>query len=324
MPLQLNLAGMPAHVVILPLLFSLGVYLMLMGQPLGRPRPDLKERLRRLNVDERVREQVSPPVRQPVFASRWLEAMLRPILDDVGRLVRAVLSLFGLGGGEALERKLRIARPEVEAPQFFGEKLVAGLIGLAFFPVLNALGLHPFGVWPGWLWAAGFLVGFLAPDWDLQRRLSQRRLDVLMELPTVLDMLTIAVSAGLALEQALHLVAREGRGLVAQELGHVVREMALGQSSLAGALMAMAERNDVPELTSFADHVRAAYEQGTPLVQTLRTQAQSLRDQKRLRIVEEGGKASVRMLFPVALFILPVLFAVLLLPAIFEMLKLAQ
>ena len=324
MPVHLNLAGMPAAVILLPLLFSLGVYLVLMGQPLGRPRPDLKARLRRLNVDERVREQVSPPVRQPVFASRWLEAMLRPILDDVGRLVRGVLSLFGLGGGEALERRLRIARPEVEAPQFFGEKLVAGLIGLAFFPVLNALGLHPFGAWPGWLWALGFLVGFLAPDWDLQRRLTQRRLDVLMELPTVLDMLTIAVSAGLALEQALHLVAREGQGLVAQELGHVVREMALGQSSLAGALMAMAERNDVPELTSFADHVRAAYEQGTPLVQTLRTQAQSLRDQKRLRIVEEGGKASVRMLFPVALFILPVLFVVLLLPAIFEMLKLAQ
>lgn len=324
MPVHLNLAGMPAAVIILPLLFSLGVYLVLMAQPLGRPRPDLKERLRRLNVDERVRAQVSPPVRRPVFASRWLEALLRPILDDLGRLVRSVLSLFGLGGGQALERKLRIARPEVEASQFFGEKLVAGVIGGAFFPVLNAIGLHPFGVWPGWLWAVGFLVGFLAPDWDLQRRLSQRRLDVLMELPTALDMLTIAVSAGLALEQALHLVAREGQGLVAAELGHVVREMALGQSSLEGALMAMAERNDVPELTTFADHVRAAYEQGTPLVQTLRTQAQSLRDQKRLRIVEEGGKASVRMLFPVALFILPVLFVVLLLPALFEMLKLAR
>ena len=324
MPLHLNLAGMPAAVILLPLLFSLGVYLVLMAQPLGRPRPDLKARLRRLNVGERVREQVSPPVRRPVFASRWLEAMLRPILDDLGRLVRSVLSLFGLGGGQALERKLRIARPEVEAPQFFGEKLVAGVIGGAFFPVLNTIGLHPFGVWPGWSWAVGFLVGFLAPDWDLQRRLSQRRLDVLMELPTALDMLTIAVSAGLALEQALHLVAREGQGLVAAELGHVVREMALGQSSLEGALMAMAERNDVHELTTFADHVRAAYEQGTPLVQTLRTQAQSLRDQKRLRIVEEGGKASVRMLFPVALFILPVLFVVLLLPAIFEMLKLAR
>ena len=160
-------------------------------------------------------------------------------------------------------------------------------------------------------------MGFLAPDWDLEHRLAERRVDVVMELPTILDMLTIATSAGLALEQALTLVARQGQGVVAQELQHVVREMALGQRSLDQALLAMVERNDVPQLTSFAGHIRAAYEQGTPLIQTLQTQAESLREQKRLRIVEEGGKATVRMLFPVALFILPVLFVVLLIPAIF-------
>ena len=61
MPLPLNLAGMPAHVVILPLLFSLGVYLVLMGQPLGRPRPDLKARLRRLNVPTLVIDRLPRP-----------------------------------------------------------------------------------------------------------------------------------------------------------------------------------------------------------------------------------------------------------------------
>ncbi len=324
MPFHFHLSSPPVAVILLPLLFSLGAYLILMAQPIGRPRPDLKERLRRLDVDERMREQMSQPIRRPIFASRWLEAILRPILDDVGRLVRSVLSLFGLGGGRRLERKLHIARPEVEISQFFGEKLAAGLIGLAIFPVMNALGLQPFGTWPTWLWGVGFLVGFLSPDWDLERRLAERRIDVLMELPTVLDMLTIAASAGLALEQALILVARESQGLVAQELQHVVRELALGQRSLDGALSDMAERNDVPQLTTFANHVRAAYQQGTPLIQTLRTQAVSLREQKRLRIVEEGGKASVRMLFPVALFILPVLFVVLLLPAVFELLKLGR
>ena len=77
---------------------------------------------------------------------------------------------------------------------------------------MNVLGLHPFGSWPPWAWVVGFLVGFLAPDWELERRLTARRIEVLMELPTVLDMLTIATSAGLALEQALILVARQGQG----------------------------------------------------------------------------------------------------------------
>lgn len=143
-----------------------------------------------------------------------------------------------------------------------------------------------------------------------------------MELPTILDMLTIATSAGLALEQALVQVARQGAGTVARELQQVTREMALGQRTLVEAFEAMAERNAVPELTGLASQLRAAYEQGLPIVHVLSTQAEALREQKRLRIVEEGGKASVRMIIPVALFILPVLFVVLLVPAAVELINL--
>jgi tight adherence protein C len=135
-------------------------------------------------------------------------------------------------------------------------------------------------------------------------------------------MLTIATSAGLALEQALGVVARQSQGAVAQELQHAVREMALGQRSVVEALEAAAVRNAIPEISSFVGQLRAAHEQGIPLVQTLSTQAEALREQKRLRIVEEGGKASVRMVLPVALFILPVLFVVLLVPAAMELMHL--
>jgi tight adherence protein C len=81
----------------------------------------------------------------------------------------------------------------------------------------------------------------------------------------------------------------------------------------------MAERNGVPELTSVVDHLRAVHEQGLPLVQSLAAQAGALRERQRLRIVEAGGKASVRMILPVALFILPVLFVVVLVPASVEL-----
>ena len=98
--------------------------------------------------------------------------------------------------------------------------------------------------------------------------------------------------------------------------------MALGGRSLIEALEAMAERNAVPELTRVVGQLRAAHEQGLPLAQTLAAQAEALRERKRLRIVEEGGKASVRMVLPVALFILPVLFVVLLWPAAEELTRL--
>lgn len=320
--LTLDPSALSPRVLIWPLLFGLGAYLLLMAQPIGRPKPDLAERLRRLDVEERIKSQLERREVTPIFASALLERMLRPILEDLGRLVRSTLERLGLGAGEELERKLRVARPGVDPAQLFGEKVASGLIGMAIFPLMDALGIHPFGVWPIWVWVAGFALGFLSPDWDLRRRLAERRTAVVMELPILLDMLAIATSAGLALEQALALVGRQSQGAVAQELQQVVREMALGQRSVVAALEAMAERNAVPELTSFVGQLRAAHEQGIPVVQTLSTQAEALREQKRLRIVEEGGKASVRMILPVALFILPVLFVVLLLPAAVELMHL--
>lgn len=320
--LPIDPSALELRVLLWPLLFGLGAYLLLSAQPIGRPKPDLADRLRRLDVDERIRAEIGRQDVRPIFASRLLEAMLRPVLDDLGRLLRSALGRFGLAGGEELERKLRIARPGVEPAQFFGEKVATGLVGLGIFPLMNGLGIHPFGVWPMWLWLVGFAISFLMPDWELDRRLASRRTLVVMELPILLDMLTIATSAGLALEQALSVMARQSQGAVAQELQHAVREMALGQRSVVEALEAVAARNAIPELSSFVGQLRAAHEQGIPLVQTLSTQAEALREQKRLRIVEEGGKASVRMVLPVALFILPVLFVVLLVPAAVDLMHL--
>ncbi len=312
----LNPRALQPDVLMWPILFGLGLYLVLQAQPLGRPKSNLAERLRRLDVDERIRSEMERPrSSQPIFAVRWLEGLLRPVLDDIGTVARAVLTRFGLSGGKDLERRLRLARPGVEPIQYLGEKIATGLIGLTFFPILNAVDLTLFGPWPAWVWVIGFIVGFMAPDWQLDARLSARRTRMVMELPTILDMLTIAASAGLALEQALLEISRQSAGTVAQELQRASREMALGQRPLVDALQAMADRNGVPELTGVVDHLRAVHDQGLPLVQSLAAQAEALRDRQRLRIVEEGGKASVRMVLPVALFILPVLFVVVLVPA---------
>ena len=186
------------------------------------------------------------------------------MVDDAGRLLRAVLGRLGLGGGAELERKLAAARPGVDPVQFFGEKAVCALVGLGLCPLLAALGAEPFGPWPVWLWVALAGAGFAAPDAELERRLAARRARAVMELPVLLDMLAIGVSAGLALEQALERVARQAHGAVARELRQAVREMALGGLSVIEALEAMAERNAVPELTSVVGQLRAGHDQGLP------------------------------------------------------------
>jgi tight adherence protein C len=323
LPFTLDWGALSPPVVLWPLLFGVGVYLILTAQPIGRPKPDLAERLRHLDVDERIRMDLGARDVRPIFASRVLEAMLRPVLDDVGHLLQLVLGRFGLAGLPTLERRLAAVRPSVGVVQFLGEKVASGLVGLLVFPLMEVLELHPFGAWPIWLWGVTAGAAFLAPDWDLDRRFAERRMACVMELPTILDLLTIACSAGLSLEQALSQVARESRGVVASEIQRAVREMALGQLSLTEALRALGERNGIPELTQVTNQLGSAYTQGIPLVQSLTVQAEALRERKRLRIVEEGGQATVRMLLPVAVFIMPVLFVVLLVPAAVELLHLA-
>src|ERR1700730_12794248 len=208
-----------------------------------------------------------------------LENMLRPVIEDAGRLLRGVLLRLGLAGGRELEARLRVLRPGVEVVQLLGEQVAPGLIGAATFPLMNVLHLDPLGAWPVWVWLAAFGLGFLLPDWDLQRRATERRGLVVMELPNILEMLTLATSAGMALEQALEEVARHSEGVVARELRLMVRELALGQHpNLHAALGAMADRLGAPEVDHVLGRLSAAYDQGLPLGQALAAHAHGLRE----------------------------------------------
>jgi tight adherence protein C len=321
--LSFELATLPSGWIIWPLLFGLGAYLLLMTQPLGRPRPDLAELLRRLDVDERLKDEGDQRSGRSLFSSALLERLLRPVLEDAGSASRRWLSRVGLAGGKDLERKLRQAGSGLEPAQFFGQKLAMGVIGLGLFPLTDALAVNPFGSWPLWMWCVGFVAGFFGPDLHIEHKLAQRRARVLMELPVLCDMLTICASAGLGLEQALNVVALQSGGTTAVELQRVSREVAFGQRSLMGALESMAERNGVPELSRFVNQLQAAHQQGIPIVQALSAQSDALREEKRVRIVAEGAKAMVRMLVPAAVFIIPVYFVVLLGPPAMQVMGLS-
>jgi hypothetical protein len=176
-----HLAALDARVVLLPLLVGLGLYLVLTAQPLGRPKPDLGERLRRLDVEERIRlAELGRYQARPLFASRILENMLRPVIEDAGRVLRRVFQRLGLTGGRELEDRLHVLRPGVEVVQLLGEKVATGLIVAATFPLMNLLHIDPLGAWPVWVWLVAFGLGFVLPDWDLERRSAERRGLVLM------------------------------------------------------------------------------------------------------------------------------------------------
>jgi hypothetical protein len=189
-------------------------------------------------------EQANGGPRAAVFASATLEALLRPLLDDVGRLLGGLTGRLGVGTPD-LERRLGLAWPGMTPAQFYGQKLASGLVFLVTFPLMNVIGVVPFGVWPVWLWVAGFAAGFVLPDRTLLGRLAARRAEVLAALPSAVDLLAIAASAGLSPEQALVEAGRQVEGALGEGLREVAREAGLGTMTHAEGLRVLAEREGV-------------------------------------------------------------------------------
>ena len=293
---------------------ALGLFAFVETLPFGAPREPLADRLRRLEPDywaQRAQQQHSAALR-PLSVGH---SIVRPAVDEIGRQLQQLLARFGLVRLEDLERSLELVRPGVTPAHHFGEKVLLALLASGFVPATEAVGIHPFGSSPIWLWAALGLVGFAVPDWYLTQKREQRRNRILMELPAMLSMLAIALAAGRSIEEAVAGVSEASEGEFAKELQRVRRELRFGQRYLVPALLAMADRNRIPELQTVVGHIQAATTLGLTLTEVLRTQASALRERKRLSIVEEGGKGSIRMIVPVAVFILPVLFVILLAPA---------
>jgi len=155
------------------------------------------------------------------------------------------------------------------------------------------------------------VIGVLLPDWLLMRDVRRREERLLAELPTVAELLALAVGAGEGAVGALERIARCTRGALSDELATTLADARAGEP-LTVALEHLADRTSLPALSRFAEGVAVAVERGTPLADVLRAQAQDVREEGRRALMETGGRKEVLMMTPVVFLILPVtvLFAV--------------
>ena len=99
------------------------------------------------------------------------------------------------------------------------------------------------------------------------------------------------------------------RGPLSDEISLVLREVGLGRPRRE-ALEDLADRIDVPEVTTFVNAVVQAEQLGTSLGRVLRAQSISLRTQRRQRAEETARRAPVKMIFPLVFFIMPTFFII--------------
>ncbi|MBS3758446.1 MAG: type II secretion system F family protein [Desulfobacterales bacterium] len=179
------------------------------------------------------------------------------------------------------------------------------LVGAYFVVLIDAT---PFFI----LICAG--VAFFLPNLKLNDVITKRRHSIFLDLPFSMDLLTLAVEAGMTFYSGLSELVKKGReGPLQEELDKMLQEMRLGVPQ-RDALAAFSERLNMYEVRSFVAAVNQAEKLGAPLGQTLRTQSEVRRNERFQMAEKMAQEAPVKMLGPLALFIFPAVFIVILLP----------
>jgi tight adherence protein C len=250
---------------------------------------------------------------RPADPTPVLGLFARPIL----RALRTVVSEW-LGGADTIARRLRQAGSTASVERFRGEQLAWGAAAFAIAAAIAILA-PSFGALPAVVRIAmPFLaaaLGAVVRDWVLQRAARRRLARISAELPTVLEFLTLSLTAGEGMLDAIRRVARlgSGAGVLPTEFAATVASVGTGVP-LGQALARLRDDLDHPALSRALDQVLGALERGAPLASVLRSQAGDARDEAKRTIIEQAGRKEVAMLVPLIFLILPVTIAFALFP----------
>jgi tight adherence protein C len=237
----------------------------------------------------------------------------------------------------------RVPAPNLDTPQ--GEKLQQTLAQAGFIKsaaphayqvirVLLAIGcgvvamligvlVHADSAQPLLFAMGGIAIGIFVPSYYINRRARIRQNAISRQLSDVLDLLVVCVEAGLGVFEAIKIVGneceRQGQE-IGFELSMVASEISAG-ASLGQALRGLAERTAVDDIKPLAATLIQSEQLGAQIGPALHASSDALRNRRRLRAEESAQKASIKILFPLVLFVLPAMISIIVGPAMVQVVK---
>jgi tight adherence protein C len=259
-------------------------------------------RIKRLKAthDDDQREKTRGPVLAPVM-TRMGEAAARPFMPKSAEnqsQLRKQLSHAGLYTASAMQ-------------MLVGAKVIFLFSGVVLGYITGLLYGGSTAPWVGLY--MGALIGFRLPTFWLKMAIRKRQRSLESALPDALDLMVVCVEAGLTLDAALQRVGQEigmAHPEISREFGITHMETRVGLPRI-DALRNLGQRTGSPALQSLAAMLVQTERFGTSIAQALRVHAESLRVKRQHAAEETAAKTTVKLAFPVVLFIFPTLLVVL-------------
>lgn len=247
-----------------------------------------------------------PPADRPVLPAApagAFQAVFGPVLGSAADSLERLL-----GGNTSIRRRLERAHLSMSVHDFRIEQVLWGLMAFgatAAGSLLVALRSPGRTVPLLVLCVVAFVLGVLLRENRLSAQVAERERRILVEFPTVAELLALAVGAGEGPVSALDRVVTRARGELSAELGAVLADIRTG-SPVSTALDALARRTGLPVVARFAEGMAVAIERGTPLAAVLHAQAADVREAGRRALIESGARKEIAMMVPVVFLVLPV------------------
>ncbi len=243
-----------------------------------------------------------------------------------------VIDRLATAAGEALSKR----SPWFKEEEIRHRLVSAGMYSTTPWRFLGYQALLSLALLCVWVWLAGVSgmgafsivlgaviaigVGWVLPLVYVLRRIRHRRQQIEYELPEMIDLIIVAVEAGVSLLGALRIASREVAGPLGEELRLTLQETNLGLATTE-ALANFAKRADTPGMRMFIRGVMQGEALGIAIAQIMRNLADEMRKRRKAAAEERARKAPIKMIFPLVFLIFPAMFIVLVLPALLTITK---
>ena len=255
----------------------------------------------------RVYERLGRPVTAP---SAVVNITDEPEQTMTVRLVENLGNLMPISKQDAAGTKERLImggyRKDSAVAVFFGIRILMCIAAIVFtFIIREKITANP--VLRVVLVVFGAASGFMLPSLRLDSCITERQKRLRLALPDLLDLLVVAVEAGLGLDQAIQHCARElefAHKELSEEMAQVNFEMRAGKRR-ADSLKNLADRTGETEIRKLVAILVQTDRFGTSMAESLRNHSDDLRIRRRQEAEERAAKIGVKLVFPIFLFILP-------------------